>query len=428
MSALQNCFNKARRKIAFAAGDLAAWASKATGRGTGASIRGAVLSKIAPNLFDDLLKDKRIAVVTGTNGKTTTTHLLAAAMRAKFPNVATNSDGANLKHGIVSALSQNSKAPIAVLEVDEQVVPYVLESKNVETLVMLNISRDQLDRHHEINSIGKRWRDKLIELGEDSPIAIANVHDPLVVWSAKAAPKQVWVDMGLSWETDSTLCPECGSILEYMKVAEGKPNRWACPECGLSQPEADVIVDGENVIFKDGRSVELNLSVPGRFNRGNAGCALASCSIFGVDLADASREMTKVVSPAGRFSVGAFDYETHTTKARLALAKNPAAWAENMLIMKSDPVILVIDSAIADGADVSWLWDVDFEPLRGKRVIVSGPRCTDLAVRLSYAEIDHEIIPGAKDALEGPFETTVDVLATYSAFLQLCHLGGVDVS
>ncbi len=425
---MRNCLTKARQKAAFAAGDLAAWASKATGRGTGESIRGAVISKIAPNIFDELLEGKRIAVVTGTNGKTTTTHLLAAAMRASFPNVVTNSDGGNLKRGIVSALSKSPNSPIAVLEVDEQVVPYVLDSGNVEALVMLNISRDQLDRHHEINSIGKLWRDKLTELGQSAPTVIANVHDPLVVWSALASDKQIWVDMGLSWEADSTLCPECGTILSYEQTETDSLRRWSCSGCGLAQPDPDVWVDGQSVQFRGSSKIALELSVPGRFNRGNAACALAAAKLMSVDLEAATRAMTKVESPAGRFSTGTFDYQGHQTLARLALAKNPAAWAENMLIMDAGCVVLAIDSAIADGADVSWLWDVEFEALNGKRVIVTGPRCHDLAVRLSYSEIDHEVIPDVREALRGPFERTIDVLATYSAFLQLCHMGGVDVS
>ena len=112
---------------------------------------------------------------------------------------------------------------------------------------------------------------------------------------------------------------------------------------------------------------------------------------------------------------------------RLVLSKNPAGWAESLLVMQSDPVILAIDSLIADGTDVSWLWDVDYEQLAGRRVIATGPRSADLAVRLSYAEVEHEVIPDVADALKGPFDGTVDVLATYSVFLRLCRLGGVDL-
>jgi len=109
------------------------------------------------------------------------------------------------------------------------------------------------------------------------------------------------------------------------------------------------------------------------------------------------------------------------------LAKNPAGWAESLLVMATDPVILAVDSAIADGTDVSWMWDVEYEKLRGRRVIATGPRATDLALRLSYAEVEHEVIPDMAEALKGPFKGTVDVLSTYSAFLRLCHMGGVEL-
>ncbi|MCT3016699.1 DUF1727 domain-containing protein, partial [Propionibacterium freudenreichii] len=128
-----------------------------------------------------------------------------------------------------------------------------------------------------------------------------------------------------------------------------------------------------------------------------------------------------VRAPAGRFAVGTFG----ETRARLLLAKNPAGWAESILIMDSDPVILAIDSAIADGADVSWLWDVDFEQLAGKHVVCTGPRAQDLAVRLSYAEVEHSIVPDLSEALHGDYPGQVDVLATYTAFLNLCRMGGV---
>jgi len=133
--------------------------------------------------------------------------------------------------------------------------------------------------------------------------------------------------------------------------------------------------------------------------------------------------MRTVQAPAGRFAIGSYG----DTRARLVLAKNPAGWAESLLVMATDPVILAVDSAIADGTDVSWMWDVEYEKLRGRRVIATGPRATDLALRLSYAEVEHEVIPDMAEALKGPFKGTVDVLSTYSAFLRLCHMGGVEL-
>ncbi len=413
--------NSIRRSTAFVVGNAAAVASRVSGRGTGASIKGALMMRIYPGYFRELLAGKRIGVVSGTNGKTTTTHLLTAALRESVsdPNdVVTNADGANLREGVVSALSARPKAPIAILEVDEQVVPDVIAHGDPEVLIMLNFSRDQLDRHHEINALGRKWRTALTAAGQSAPIVIANAKDPLVTWAAEAATKVVWVDMGTGWTQDAALCPQCSTILEYEPSG-----RWHCPGCPLAEHEPDYRVEGDEVIEADGERWPLQLQVPGRFNKGNAACALAAAVEMGVFEPVALKGMRTVQAPAGRFAIGTYG----DTKARLVLAKNPAGWAESLLVMETDPVILAIDSAIADGTDVSWLWDVDYEGLRGRKVIATGPRATDLAIRLSYAEVEHEVIPDIADAVAGPFDGTVDVLSTYSAFLRLCRMGGVEL-
>ena len=417
----QSILGKARQRLAFAAGNTAAFASRVTGRGTGASIKGAIMTRIDPTLFRRLLAGKRLGVVSGTNGKTTTTHLLTAALRASVADprdVVTNPDGASLREGVVSALSTRPKAPIAALEVDEQVVADVIRHGRPEVLIMLNFSRDQLDRHHEINALGRKWRQALVEAGDEGPTVVANVNDPLVAWSAQPARKVIWVDLGTDWSQDSALCPNCGSVLVHDEAG-----RWDCPGCELGEQVPDYRVDGDHVVMPDGERLRLDLQVPGRFNKGNAVCALAAAVEMGVYAPVAIKGMRTVQAPAGRFAIGSYG----DTKARLVLAKNPAGWAESLLVMQSDPVILAIDSLIADGTDVSWLWDVDYEQLAGRRVIATGPRSADLAVRLSYAEVEHEVIPDVADALKGPFDGTVDVLATYSVFLRLCRLGGVDL-
>lgn len=415
-----------RQRLAIKVGDLAAWASKTAGRGSGESIRGELMMKIAPNLFESLLADRQLAIVSGTNGKTTTTHLLTAALRTQVANpndVVTNSDGANLVRGIVSAISRHPEAEIAVLETDEQVVPYTLRAGHPKVLVMLNFSRDQLDRHHEVNALGRSWRAALAELGDEGPSVIANVNDPLVVWAALAAPKQIWVDMGVGWMQDATLCPACSAILSI----DG--HEWQCPNCNLAKPTPHLVTEANVVRFSDGRTFELNLQVPGRFNCGNAACALAAAEEMGVAAETALPAMRQVTSPAGRFAIATFsNADGSTTKARLILAKNPAGWAESLLMLRSNPVIIAVDSAIADGTDLSWLWDVEYEKLAGRKVIVTGKRRADLAVRLAYADVEYQVVDNLADALAGPFDETIDVLAMYTPFMKLCRLGGVKMS
>lgn len=403
-------------------GDVAALASRLAGRGSGASIRGQVLTRLDPNAFADLLQGHRVLAVSGTNGKTTTTHLLAAAVRsglgADARRLVTNADGANLHYGIASALSQQPRSDIAVLETDERVVSDMIAHARPELLVLLNFSRDQLDRHHEIKALGRSWRAALAAAGAVGPTIVANACDPLVVWSAGTAAKVVWVETDTTWSADGALCPACGTVLRRLPIDERA--RWDCPGCELTQPEASYRVDGERIVLPNGRMVHPDLQVPGSFNVSNAACALAAAVEFGVPVPEALAGMHTVTAPAGRFATTHFG----RTRARLLLAKNPAGWAEALPLATSDPVILAIDSVAADGKDVSWLWDVEYEQLAGRRVVCTGPRAQDLAVRLSYAGVKHEVEPDLRAAL-GERDMPVDVIATYTPFQRLLKMAGL---
>ncbi|HOQ53269.1 MAG TPA: Mur ligase family protein, partial [Micropruina sp.] len=274
--------DRVRLFAALSLGNVAALGSRLANRGSGASIRGQVLTRIAPDAFRLLLRGRRIASVSGTNGKTTTTHLLAAAVRtglgADAARLVTNTDGANLHYGLASALSQAPSADIAVLETDERVVSDMIAHGRPEVLVLLNFSRDQLDRHHEIKALGRAWRAALQRAGQAGPTVIANANDPLVVWSAGTAPKVVWVNTATLWTADATLCPACGSVLTSVD------GRWDCPGCDLTQPEATWRVDGDAIVLPDGERVTPQLRVPGAFNVSNAACALAAAVEMGVEV------------------------------------------------------------------------------------------------------------------------------------------------
>lgn len=411
-----------RLRLATAAGDVAAALSRLAGRGSGASIRGQVLTRIAPDAFSELLRGRRVLAVSGTNGKTTTTHLLAAALRAQLADqadrVVTNADGANLHYGIASALSQAPRADIAVLETDERVVSDLIATGSPQVLVFLNFSRDQLDRHHEIKALGRAWRTALERAGNAGPVIVANASDPLVVWSSSTAAQVIWVETDTLWAADAALCPACGAMLTRTS-ADGR-DRWDCPGCELTQPEASYIVTDGTVRLPSGEFVTPDLQVPGRFNISNAACALAAAAQFGVDPATALAGMSSVTAPAGRYATAQFG----ATQARLLLAKNPAGWAEALPLAASDPVVLAIDAVAADGKDVSWLWDVEYEQLAGRHVIATGPRALDLAVRLNYAGVEHTVVPDLVDALAG-HPLPVDVISTYTPFQKLLKMAGL---
>lgn len=414
---------QARLFAGILAGEAAALASRLAGRGSGASIRGQILTRVDPLALAKLLPGRRIAMVSGTNGKTTTTHLLAAAVRQglgpRADRLVTNADGANLHYGIASALSRAPRADLAVLETDERVVADVVRLGHPEVLVLLNFSRDQLDRHHEIKSLGTAWLRSLEAAGADGPVVVANATEPLIVWAARGAKEVVWVDTQNVWHADSVLCPVCGSTIVTETDAAGA-ERWDCTGCELTQPVATWrVVDGR-IIDPDGISHDPQLQVPGAFNVSNAACALAAAAVMGVPVETALTGMRQVTSPAGRFATTTIS----GTTARLLLAKNPAGWAEALPIMATDTVVLAIDSVAADGKDVSWLWDVDFEQLAGRTVVASGPRAYDLAIRLKYAEVEHRVEPDLGRALAG-HDQPVDVIATYTPFQKLRKMGGL---
>ncbi len=421
--AVLSVVTRLRLSAAILAGNAAALASRLAGKGSGASVRGQVLTRLAPNAFTELLQGRRVLSVSGTNGKTTTTHLLAAAVRAGLgadaTRLVTNADGANLHYGIASALSQARHADIAVIETDERVVSDMIAVARPEILALLNFSRDQLDRHHEIKALGRAWRIALEKVGTTGPVIVANACDPLVVWSAGTASRVIWVETDTIWHADGALCPACGELLVRVP-AEGR-DHWDCPGCELTQPAASYRVEGTLIALPDGTRVSPDLRVPGAFNISNAACALAAAQEFGVPLNAALTGMRTVTSPAGRFATARFG----EVDARLLLAKNPAGWAEALPLAQSDPVVLAIDSVAADGKDVSWLWDVEYEQLAGRRVICTGPRAHDLAVRLSYAGVEHTIEHDLQTAIAGARTPAVDVIATYTPFQALLKMAGL---
>jgi UDP-N-acetylmuramyl tripeptide synthase len=395
-----------RARVATTIGGAAGRMSRLAGRGDGSVIGGVIGLRVEPGLLALLAADRQIVLVTGTNGKTTTTRLITSALEALGQEVASNAFGANMEAGLAAALGQAPDAPFAVLEVDEKYVPAVLRATRARVVTLLNLSRDQMDRAAEIWLLARRWRDALAAAPDC--LVVANADDPLIVWAASGAANVTWVAAGQRWHEDSWCCPQCGSHLHRDDLG------WRCGECDFSRPPARWVLDGDCVIDSGGQVTELSLALPGRANRANAVVALAVGEVFGVSLAQALPRMRTVTSVAGRYT----QVELRGRRVRLLLAKNPAGWLEafDVLDPAPVPVVLSVNAQEPDGRDTSWLWDVDYRVLRGRPVFVTGERRLDLAVRLEADEVPFDLADGVDDAVGRVTGGNLDVIANYTAF------------
>ncbi|WP_130918564.1 MurT ligase domain-containing protein [Nocardia cyriacigeorgica] len=397
-----------RGRIALRAAAAASWASQKAGRGKGSMIGGLIALKIDSTIMDQLGRGRRTVLVTGTNGKSTTTRMTTAAL-STLGDVATQADGANMDAGIVAALSVNRTAGLAAIEVDELHLPHVTDSLNPAAVVLLNLSRDQLDRVGEINMIERKLRAGLAR--HPDTVVIANCDDVLITSIAYDHPNVVWVAAGSGWAMDATSCPRSGEPI----VWEGE--HWRSTGADFQRPQPEWWLDGEKLRGPDEFTAELRLALPGRANRGNAAQAVAAAVALGADPAQATAAAGTVREIAGRYRT----VQVGEHSARLLLAKNPAGWQEALSMIDHDAagLVIAVNGQVPDGEDLSWLWDVRFEHFEGVQVVAAGERATDLAVRLTYAGVEHTTIADPLRAIASCPAGRVEVLANYTAFRDL---------
>src|SRR5690606_22249410 len=275
-----------RSQLAVALGRTAAKMSRMAGRGDGSVIGGRVGLRLDPELLTRLAKDRKLVLVSATNGKTTTTRLITSAM-TPLGEIATNAFGANMPTGHVSALAAAPTARYGVLECDEKYVPMVLAETGANVVALMNLSRDQMDRAAEIWLLAGKWR-RALEASPQSHV-VANCDDPRVTWVAA----------GQHWREDSWCCPECGGPLDREDTDEDSD--WRCRQCHFARPRPEWTLKGDMVTAPDGRTFSLSgLSLPGRANRSNALVALAVVAQFGVPPEQALPLLSQVTSVAGR--------------------------------------------------------------------------------------------------------------------------------
>jgi UDP-N-acetylmuramyl tripeptide synthase len=419
--------------------------SRLTGRGGGTTLPGKLLWKLDPGAIDRLARrlPEGSVLISATNGKTTTTAMVAQILRPRL-RVAHNNSGANLVSGIASTLLRAGDAELGLFEVDEAALPEVARRVRPKALLLGNLFRDQLDRYGELESVAARWRAavaaqpdaQLVLNGDDPQVGdLARDHGRARVFGLddprRARP-------ALQHAADSKYCLRCGHPYDYLAAYVGHLGDYKCPNCGHARPPLDVVAREIELDGLDGASftlhapegaIRIRIALPGLYNVYNAVGAAALALTLGVPLDDIADGLQRFSAAFGRFERISID----DRQLLMLLIKNPAGANEivRTLVEGSTPRVAVIalNDEIADGRDVSWIWDVDFEPLLEglDTLVATGERAAELALRFAYGGLPRdriEVVPSLAAALDRGLALTpaggdLAVLPTYTAMLAL---------
>jgi UDP-N-acetylmuramyl tripeptide synthase len=435
------------------AGKLTAMLSRGLGRGGGATLPGDVSRFIDPRILSKLatrLTDGSV-VVTGTNGKTTTAALLRHILETDGRQVVANQTGANLIFGVTASLINGTSfggalgARIGLFEIDEASLPLLVHEAAPGTIVVTNLFRDQLDRYGELETTAARIREALT-VGMEGTTAVLNADDPMVAALGDGLPRVLFAGLEdsrllqpeLRHGADARFCPRCGTAFTFEGVYFGHVGRYRCPRGDFRRPAPQVRatavefsgMDSMRLSLTDGGpSVDVSVPLAGLYNVYNVLLAVAAARSLGVSLQRAATALSSFSPAFGRME----RVNVHGRRAVLLLAKNPTGFNEVLRTAiefgGGKYFLLALNDRIADGQDVSWIWDVDFESLNpaAERVVVTGDRALDLRLRLKYAQLPAERVEVVTDwagALRRASELTPEaqtlfVLPTYTAMLEL---------
>lgn len=409
----------------------------------GTSLPGKLVLTIDPHILESLTQNYEIAIVTGTNGKTLTTALAVQALKTKYDVVVTNPSGSNMIQGIVGVLLEAPKLKagqkgVAVLEVDEGSLKHIVKPLQPHYLVFTNIFRDQLDRYGEVYSIYQL----LEQAALDAPNAkiIANGDLPLfnnellakraVYFGFDHQPDQ---EVSPKPNTDCILCPKCDHPLKYKMITYANLGKYYCPECGFQRPELTYRVDKLDTLALTHsdftiESQSIHLPIAGKYNIYNALAAFSLASELGLEPDAISKSLNTAQRVFGRQEV----FEIDGKKILLNLVKNQVGLNQviELISLDKNPFTLValLNNDYADGVDVSWIWDGDFEQLKNldyRQVFTAGSKKEEMTYRLKVAGIAPEQIQEKADfdaiieAIKHCDTEYVHILATYTAMLSL---------
>jgi len=430
-------------------------ASRRSGRGGGTTLPGRVLLRLEPEAIARLGigLEGGTTVISATNGKTTTAGMIAAILAADGRHPVHNRAGSNMTWGVATALLEQ-RGTEGLFEVDEAWLPRVTEQLEPSLVVLGNLFRDQLDRYGEMEALADEWARTVASRTGQSRFAL-NADDPLiadlgrdpegerregVVYFGIEDPSQALPELQHAF--DAKHCRRCGHPYAYERAFVGHLGHYSCPNCGAERPRPEVAataielrgMDGSrSTVRVPGGEIELELPVPGLYNVYNALAAIAAGLRLGVAperIAGALGEMRAAFGRVETIPVG-------EGSVSILLIKNPAGANEVLrtLLLEArerGPVDLwiALNDRIADGRDVSWIWDADFELLDGavRRVVCSGTRAPEMALRLKYAgwpEEAIEVVPGIEASLDAAVagsEGRLFALPTYTALLELRKL------
>ena len=454
------------RRIAVWLANAAGRIARLSGRWGGTTLPGKVALKLWPSAASDLAERiaKGSVLLSATNGKTTTARLLSRCAEAEGASVCANSAGANLVSGVTAALlplaSSEHRCDYGIFEVDEAALPDVAERVSPQLVLLMNLFRDQLDRHGELELIAKRWHDLAAELSPGAKLMV-NADDPALVALAEGRQGTLYygisdpeVDRGkLPHAADVTRCRHCRAELSYDIHTVGHLGKWRCENCGWQRPElhyeAEKITAAQPnataiSLSTPGGTMELTTSLPGLHNAYNAIAAASASSCLGFSGEAIARAVSETEAAFGRSETLALEGRDIT----ILLAKNPTGANENIRTVQEaaqqatagPPTLLIIlNDRVADGHDVSWIWDVDYESLLAcaSLIVCSGDRAHELGLRFRYSNAESridpdpaktspavEVIPSVSAALDRAVSATPEggalfALPTYTATLEL---------
>ncbi|WP_346892938.1 Mur ligase family protein [Clostridium sp. UBA871] len=413
----------------------------------GSNFPGKVALALDRSILSTVAKGYKVILITGTNGKTTTTSMIYNILNKAGKNAITNNTGANMNTGIVASFISNfkfsnkNKDMYAVIEVDEAYLKFITEYIKPEIITVTNLFRDQLDRYGEVHTtynkilegIHKSPQSLLVLNGDESLLGKIDANNPVVYYGFNVPIKENTV---LNVNADSKFCKFCKTPYSYEFITYNHLGKYFCANCGYERPELKYHIDEVAALTTEGSEVVVNeegyfINQSGEYNIYNAICALSVTLELGIESTSIKASLQNQKSTFGRQE----SLNINGKEVKIILVKNPAGYnqAINTLLLNNKPInlVLMLNDNYADGTDVSWIWDVDFEKLNSLEIndiIISGIRLYDMAVRLKIAnlkeenfkicESDDELI---NNIISAEAETTY-VLVTYTAMLHLRKL------